>query len=144
MTEKTMNVRDIMTPRPRACPPDAMLNDAARLMLEADVGEIPVIGEGLEVVGVITDRDIVVRCVAAGGDPRTTKVQSCMTAPALTLAEDATLEECARLMAGQQVRRVPIVDANGALRGIVAQADLEATDARSLKAEVAERVATPH
>jgi CBS-domain-containing membrane protein len=139
-----MKVRDIMTPRPRCRSPDAMLEEAARMMLETDVGEIPVSDEGLRAVGVITDRDIVVRCVATGGDPRNTSVQSCMTAPALTLTEDASLEECARLMAGQQLRRVPIVDANGTICGIVAQADLEATDARSLKAAVAERVSTRH
>jgi CBS domain-containing protein len=139
-----MKVQQIMTPRPRCCSPDAMLSDAARMMSETDVGEIPVTGNGLKVLGVITDRDIVVRCVATGGDPRNTSVQSCMTAPALTLTEDASLEECARLMAGQQLRRVPIVDANGAICGIVAQADLEATDARSLKVAVAERVSTPH
>jgi CBS domain-containing protein len=139
-----MKVQQIMTPRPRCCSPDAMLSDAARMMSDTDVGEIPVTGNGLKVLGVITDRDIVVRCVATGGDPRSTTVQSCMTAPALTLTEDASLEECARLMAGQQLRRVPIVDANGVICGIVAQADLEATDARSLKAAVAERVSTPH
>ena len=139
-----MNVQSIMTPRPRVCSAGVPLAHAARLMLETDVGEIPVIGDGLKVLGVITDRDIVVRCVAAGGDPRNTPVKACMTAPALTLADDASLEECARLMAGQQIRRVPIVDASGAICGIVAQADLEATDARSLKAEVAARVATPH
>jgi CBS domain-containing protein len=139
-----MKVQQIMTARPRCCSPDAMLSEAARTMLETDVGQIPVIDGKRKVVGVITDRDIVVRCVATGGDPQNTSMQSCMTTPALTLTEDATLEECARLMAGQQVRRVPIVDVNGIIRGIVAQADLEATDARSLKAEVAERVATPH
>lgn len=139
-----MKVQQIMTPRPRCCSPDAMLSDAARMMSETDVGEIPVTGNGLKVLGVITDRDIIVRCVATGGDPQNTSVKSCMTAPALTLTEDASLEECARLMAGQQLRRVPIVDANGATCGIVAQADLEATDARSLKVAVAERVSTPH
>lgn len=139
-----MKVQQIMTPRPRCCSPDAMLSDAARMMSETDVGEIPVTGNGLKVLGVITDRDIIVRCVATGGDPQNTSVKSCMTAPALTLTEDASLEECARLMAGQQLGRVPIVDANGATCGIVAQADLEATDARSLKVAVAERVSTPH
>lgn len=139
-----MNVQDIMTPRPHCCLPEATLADAARMMLEMDVGEIPVTDRELRVAGVITDRDIVVRCVATGGDPQHSTVQSCMTAPALTLKDDASLEECARLMADQQIRRVPIVDADGAICGMVAQADLEATDARSLKAEVAERVATPH
>lgn len=139
-----MNVQDIMTAKPRCCMPEATLAEAARMMLEMDVGEIPVTDRELKVTGVITDRDIVVRCVATGGDPQNSTVQSCMTAPALTLESDASLEDCARLMAGQRIRRVPIVDADGAICGIVAQADLEATDARSLKAEVAKRVATPH
>jgi CBS domain-containing protein len=93
---------------------------------------------------VITDRDIVLRCVAVGGSAQDVTVDSCMTAPAQTVRDDATLEECAQLMARHRIRRVPIVDANGAICGIVAQADLEATDARSLKQQVAERVSTPH
>ena len=79
-----MKVRDIMTSHPSCCSPGATLGEAARMMLETDVGEIPVSDDGLKAVGVITDRDIVVRCVATGGDPRNTSVQSCMTAPALT------------------------------------------------------------
>jgi CBS domain-containing protein len=124
--------------------PEATLADAARMMLEMGVGEIPVTDHELKVAGVITDRDIVVRCVATGGDPQNSTVQSCMTAPALTLQGDASLEDCARLMADRRIRRVPIVDTDGAICGIVAQADLEATDAHSLKARVAERVAAPH
>jgi len=139
-----VKVQQIMTPRPRCCPPEASLGGAARVMLEIDVGETPVVNDDMKVVGVITDRDIVVRCVAMGGDPQRTPVHACMTAPALTIAEDASIEECAQLMADQQVRRIPVVDTSGAICGIVAQADLEATDARSLKAMVAERVATPH
>ena len=139
-----MNVQNIMTPRPRVCSADAPLARAARLMLEEDVGEIPVIDGDLRPIGVITDRDIVVRCVATGGDPQSATIEEFMTAPAQTVREDATLEECAQLMARHRIRRVPVVDAAGAICGIVAQADLEATDARSLKQQVAERVSTPH
>lgn len=67
-----------------------------------------------------------------------------MTTPALTIGDNASLEDCADLMAGQQIRRVPVVDADGVICGIVAQADLEATDARGLKARVAARVSVPH
>jgi CBS domain-containing protein len=113
-------------------------------MLEEDVGEIPVIDGDLRPIGVITDRDIVVRCVATGGDPQNATIEEFMTAPAQTVRDDATLEECAQLMARHRIRRVPVVDATGAICGIVAQADLEATDARSLKQQLAERVSTPH
>ena len=139
-----MNIQQVMTRDPRVCQASVPVSDAARLMLEEDVGEIPVVDMDLHVVGVITDRDIVVRCVAAGINPQNMTVESCMTAPALTITEDASLEDCAHLMAGQQIRRVPIVDADGAICGIVAQADIEGTDARSLKALVAERVSVPH
>ena len=139
-----MDIQQVMTRHPRVCRPSASLCDAARLMLEEDVGEIPVVDEARQVIGVITDRDIVVRCIAAGISPRDATVDSCMTAPALTVGDDASLEDCADLMAGQQIRRVPVVDAGGAICGIVAQADLEATDARSLKNRVAERVSIPH
>jgi CBS domain-containing protein len=86
----------------------------------------------------------VVRCVASGINPLEATVDTCMTAPALTIGDDASLEDCADLMVAQQIRRVPVVDADGAICGIVAQADLEGTDARSLKARVAERVSVPH
>lgn len=139
-----MDIQQVMTRHPRVCRAGATLRDAARLMLEEDVGEIPVVDESRQVLGVITDRDIVVRCVAAGINPQDAIVDSCMTAPALTITDTATLEDCADLMADQQIRRVPVVDADGVICGIVAQADLEATDARSLKARVAERVSVPH
>lgn len=139
-----MKVQDLMTRSPRVCMAGAPLTEVARMMREEDVGEIPVVDEERKVIGVITDRDIVVRCVAAGHNPQDVQAQTCMTAPALTLTEDATLEDCAKLMCAQQIRRVPIVDANGAICGIVAQADVEATDARSLKAQIAERVSVPH
>lgn len=139
-----MNIQHVMTRDPRVCQASVPVRNAARLMLEEDVGEIPVVDMDRHVVGVITDRDIVLRCVAAGINPQDMTVESCMTAPALTMTEDGSLEDCANLMAGQQIRRVPVVDAEGVIRGIVAQADLEATDARSLKALVAERVSVPH
>lgn len=139
-----MNIQEIMTRHPRTCTADSPVQHAAQLMLDEDVGQIPVIDAQSRVIGVITDRDIVLRCIAAGGDPQHTNVAACMTSPALTLRDDATLDECAHLMAREQVRRVPIIDADGAICGIVAQADIEATDARSLKAQVAERVSVPH
>jgi len=97
-----------------------------------------------KLLGVVTDRDIVVRAVAAGREVRNVTAGDCMTAPAVTCNENGTLEDCAQAMASHRIRRMPIVDASGELCGIVAQADLQATDARSLKEQVADRVSTPH
>ncbi|MDO1527242.1 CBS domain-containing protein [Fulvimonas sp. R45] len=139
-----MQASDIMTRQPSCCSPGDPLPRAARIMLEEDVGEVPVVDEGKKLLGVITDRDIVTRCVAVGDSAQAAFVDACMTAPALWLTEDATLEEVADLMADQAIRRVPIVDHDGRLSGIVALADLDSTDARSLKARVVESVSVPH
>ncbi|WP_049622076.1 CBS domain-containing protein [Frateuria defendens] len=139
-----MNVREIMTPNPRCCTAGDTLHRAAMLMREEDVGEIPVIDEERHLVGVITDRDIVTRCVATGDQPSQVSVEQCMTAPALSLHDDASVKELANLMAFHRIRRVPITDRNEAICGIVALADLERSDARSLKAEVFESVSIPH
>jgi CBS domain-containing protein len=139
-----MKARDIMTPQPRCCSADDTLEHAARIMLEEDVGEVPVLDAKRHLAGVITDRDIVVRCVASGDRTDRAMVGQCMTAPARTCRDDASLEDVANLMKGERIRRVPIVDGNGEICGIVALADLERTSARSLKAEVSERVSTPH
>lgn len=139
-----MFVRDIMTAHPRSCGIDDSLEHVARLMAEEDVGEIPVIDAAHHVVGVITDRDIVLRCVAHGQSASLGAVGQYMTSPALCLSHDATLEDAAHLMAHQRIRRIPITDGQQALCGIVALADLQKTDARSLKAQVVERVSAPH
>ena len=136
-------VGDIMTRAPISLAAEATVRDAARYMRERNVGAIVVHRHG-EVCGIITDRDIVVRCVANGERTDQSRVGQCMTAPAKTLQEDASLEEVANLMKGERIRRVPITDGSGEICGIVALADLERTDARSLKAEVSERVSTPH
>ena len=139
-----MQASDIMSRQPSCCLPGDPLRKAARIMLEEDVGEIPVVDGQKKLLGVITDRDIVTRCVAVGDPLEPAIVDTYMTAPALWLAEDAALEEVADLMADQAVRRVPIVDGDGRLSGIVALADLDSTDARSLKARVVESVSVPH
>lgn len=141
-----MNIQDIMTQNPSFCPPDATLEQVAQVMRDEDIGEVPIVESdgGNRLLGVITDRDIAVRAVAAGRDPTRIAARDCMTGPAVSCKEDDSLEDCAHAMASQRIRRMPIVDANGMLCGIVAQSDLQATDARSLKQQVADRVSTPH
>lgn len=139
-----MKVATVMTKNPVAAAATTYLSEVARKMLDNDVGEIPVVHDG-KPIGVVTDRDIVVRLVAHGQDPKQVRAQDCMTSPALTIEQNADLKECAELMARERIRRVPVVDAGGNLCGIVALADLERrTDTRSMKAEVSRHVSQPH
>lgn len=133
-----------MTKNPVVAAASTYLSEVARKMLDNDVGEIPVVHDG-KPIGVVTDRDIVIRLVAHGQDPKQVRAQDCMTSPALTIEQNADLKECAELMARERIRRVPVVDAGGSLCGIVALADLERrTDTRSMKAEVSRHVSQPH
>jgi len=121
-----LSVEAVMTRSPACCTPEAMLEEAARLMVECDCGEIPVVDDlrSLIPLGVITDRDITCRAVAEGRNPLALRVTECMTSPALTCYTDMSIEEALQVMQENQVRRLPVVDAAGRLCGIVAQADL--------------------
>lgn len=112
-----MKVKDIMTREPVCVPPEATLGEVATLMKQEDCGSIPVVRDG-KLVGIVTDRDIVVRAVAAGHDPRSTKVSEIMSADPIRVAPDDDVREAQRVMADRQVRRLPVVE-DGQLRGIV-------------------------
>lgn len=121
-----MTVKEIMTPDPACCTPSSSLEEAARLMIECDCGEIPVVDDSSTriPVGVITDRDITCRTVGKGLNPLEMTVSDCMTSPIVSIDVESSLEECTRLMEENQIRRVPVVNADGACVGIVALADL--------------------
>lgn len=139
-----MLASDIMTRNPRCCLASQSLKDAARMMLEEDIGEVPVVDRQGKLLGIITDRDIVVRCVAEGRHPETSRVETYMTAPARWLREDATLEQVANLMMNEAIRRIPITGSDNKVCGVIALADLERSDARSLKSEVSHHVSNQH
>jgi len=139
-----MQVREIMTQSPACCGPDTNLQDVARMMVDHDCGEIPVIhGRDRRPIGVITDRDITCRAVANGKNPLQMKARDCMSSPVLTVTPQMPLEDCCRLMEEKQLRRIPVVDDQGACCGIVAQADiiLKAPDRQS--AEVLRDISRP-
>jgi CBS-domain-containing membrane protein len=101
------------------------LKDVARLMVEFDCGEIPVVDSGAKrPVGVVTDRDIACRTVAQGRNPLDLSAKDCMSAPVVTVTPDTMVEECCRTMEAHQIRRIPVVDEGGSCCGIVSQADL--------------------
>jgi len=95
-------------------------------MQREDVGLVPVVADGTtpKLIGVLTDRDIAVKVVAAGRDPRGTAVSEVMTAEPIACLPDESIEAVMELMASRQIRRVPIVDSDGSIVGIVAQADI--------------------
>jgi CBS domain-containing protein len=115
-------VRDIMTNDPATVKPNDLVAQAASLMREEDCGAIPVVKDG-KLVGIVTDRDITIRAVAAGRDPKSTKVSEVMSADPVTITPDTDSDEAQRLMAEFQVRRLPVVD-DGRLLGIVVTAQL--------------------
>jgi len=118
-----MHVKEIMSTHLRTCPADAGLQEVAAKMVDGDCGAIPVV-EGSRIIGVITDRDIVCRAVRMGKNPLELKARDCMTDSCVTINADASIEECLRLMETNQIRRIPVVDAQGACCGMVAQADV--------------------
>ena len=118
-----MNVRDVMTARPRSATPDTPLSQVAELMETEDVGAIPIL-DGVRLVGMITDRDIVVRAVAKAKDPRAMPSREISSGELVTVGPDQDLSDALRLMGQHQVRRLPVVDSENRLVGVVSQADI--------------------
>ena len=121
-----MKVKSIMTSNPACCTPDTSLRDVARLMVEHDCGEIPVVESlaSMRPVGVITDRDIACRAVAGGKNPLQMTAKDCMSSPIVTVTPETDVQECVRTMEEHRVRRVPVVDEVGSCCGMVSQADI--------------------
>jgi CBS domain-containing protein len=117
------SIRDIMTTNPRTIEPSTPIFEAARIMRDEDIGSLP-ITEGSQLFGTITDRDITIRAIAEGRDPQGTTVQEIASRDLITVDPQQDLDEALRLMAQHQVRRLPVVEEDGKLVGIVAQADV--------------------
>lgn len=121
-----MNVTDLMTVDPSCVLPDDPLAVAARIMRAVNIGIVPVINNRRErrLIGVITDRDIAIRCVAEGHEGGCTVGEHMTMAPLHTVSVDADVSAVIALMEWQQVRRIPVVAENGRLCGIITQADV--------------------
>jgi CBS domain-containing protein len=116
-------IRELMTVRPRTVKTGDSIVEAAKLMKGEDSGIAPIV-DGDRLVGVLTDRDIAIRVVAEGRDPRETKVEEIASQNLVTVDPHQDLDEALRLMAKHQVRRLPVVEEDGKLVGIVSQADV--------------------
>ena len=119
-----MEVRDVMTSDVVSIPPELTLQDAASIMKTLDVAALPV-SDGERLIGVITDRDITLRAIAEGRDPRTTDVADVMTSEVVCCHEDDEVQRAAGLMQREQLRRLLVIDAGGRLVGIVSLGDVK-------------------
>lgn len=137
------NVTSVMTANPACCKADTPLQDVARMMVEHDCGQIPVVDAQGMPLGVVTDRDIAVRIVAAGRDASGATAGDAMSSPAQTVREDSSLKDAVCLMEAAKIRRVPVVDASGKLAGIVSIADLALAGKDIATAEVVKEVSEP-
>ena len=132
--------RDVMTPDPSRCSSNATLDEVAKLMVQNDCGEIPIVDSSDRPIGVITDRDIVCRAVAEGKNPTGHTVETVMTSPVVTVRADASIEDVVATMERHQIRRVPVVDEGGCCAGIIAQADIAFEAIPSKAAELVREV----
>ena len=118
-----MKVKDAMHKGVDWVSPDTPVTEIAKLMREHDIGAIP-IGENDRLIGMVTDRDIVVRFVAEGKDPSNARVNECMSKSVRSVKEDTPVTEILSLMSNAQIRRVPVVNASDELVGIVSIRDI--------------------
>ena len=138
-----MKAQDIMSKNPASVTPETSVQEAARLMQQQDVGVLPVVESttSKRLVGLVTDRDITIRIVAEGRSNAT--VRDAMTSNAKSVRPDDSVKDVMKLMGSEQVRRIPVVDNDGRVVGIVAQADivLEGDDRKA--EETIEKISAP-
>jgi CBS domain-containing protein len=131
-------IRDVMTANPTTCEPKATVVDAAKVMAREDIGAVPIV-EGGRLVGLVTDRDIIVRTVSEGRDVKTTTVKDVASKDLVTVAPDEDLDRALQLMSQHQVRRIPVVEGDRVV-GIVAQADVARAADEERTGEVVQQI----
>ena len=137
-----MQLKEIMSRPARCVSPEDTLVDAAQIMLTEDIGVLAVARDSA-VLGIITDRDITIRAVAARMDPACTRVSEVMTAGALTCPEDGNVEDARRLMEERRVRRLVVTDARGSPAGMVSLGDLALLLPQGQSGEILKEVSRP-
>jgi len=132
------SIQEAMTSNPTTVGPTATAQEVARTMKSEDIGSLPIV-EGDKLVGVITDRDLAIRIIAEGKG-LDTPVAEIASKDVVTIDPQQSVEEAARLMANNQVRRLPVVEEDGRLVGILAQADIAQAGHDSLTGETVQRI----
>jgi CBS domain-containing protein len=137
-----MKIKDIMTSQPQCVAPNDTLMQAAQILREIDVGVVPV-SDGGQLVGMLTDRDIVVRAVSEGRDPKQTTVRETMSQGVTTVWEDQDVEEAARLFEDKQIRRLPVLNREKRLVGILSLGDLAVDGKADLGGRALKEISEP-
>jgi CBS domain-containing protein len=132
------SIKEVMTSDVKSCESGTTVAEVAKVMAKEDVGPVPVVEEG-RLTGIVTDRDIVVRVVAEGRDPSSTRVGDIASRDLVTVSPDDDLDTALKQLAQNQVRRIPVVEA-GRLVGIVAQADIARLGSDAKTGEVVEEI----
>ena len=137
-----MQVNEVMTRDPEVCTPDTDLVYVARMMADRSVGVIPVVKdtEGMQPIGIVTDRDIVIRAVAKNQNPDDLRASDVMSTDICCARPDMDLRECLELMERHEIRRIPVINDEGRICGIVAQKDLADRAPRDISAELLKEV----
>ena len=137
-----MNIQDVMTADVSFAAPDTSILEIARKMRDADIGSLPVV-ENDRLVGMVTDRDIVVRVVAEGGDVGTKTARDAMSPGVLYCFSDDSIEAVLENMGDQQIRRLPVVNRDKRLVGVVSLGDLALSGKRKAAGEVLQEISQP-
>ncbi len=132
------SIQEAMTPNPTTVEPTTTVQEAAKSMKSEDIGSLPIV-DGDQLVGVITDRDLAIRIVAEGRGTDTT-VGEIASKDVVTVDPQQSIDEAARLMAEHQVRRLPVVEEDGRLVGILAQADVAQTGHDALTGQTVQQI----
>jgi CBS domain-containing protein len=132
-------IRDLMTANPCTIDAEKPVAHAAKMMRDEDVGLAPIV-QGDRLVGTLTDRDIAIRVVAEGRDPEATTVREVASTELVTIDPAQSLDEALRLMAQHQIRRLPVVEEDGRLVGVLAQADVARHGDDSQTGQVVEKI----
>lgn len=140
-----MTVQEIMTSEPQCCTPETGLREVGKMMSDCDCGAIPVVENmnSMRAVGVITDRDIVVRVIATGQDCQQARVEQAMTSSIVTARPDQDILEAEGTMKEHQVRRLVVADEDGRCVGILAQADIARHRSEMETGDVVEMISEP-
>lgn len=140
-----MIVRDVMTRDPVCCLTTDSAQQVAGILHKQNVGSIPVVSDkaSRKLIGIITDRDLCCSVVAKGLDPKSTPIEKFVSRNSATCRESEALDHCERLMQTRQVRRIPIVDDDGRVIGIVSQADLALNDEPEKVAKMVAAISKP-
>lgn len=117
-------LREIMTERPRAVTADASISDVVEVMESEDIGAVPIVDPDGRLLAIVTDRDLALRVLGNGRNPSETAILDVASREPLTAAPDTPFDTALTMMAEHRVRRLPVIDENGTLVGIVSQADV--------------------